>query len=127
MDERPEEVDDRPWEQPGGVRRDYLSHRGGLLRHLGSIAVACCLLSGCLIVPALISIILGMAVWAMANQDLARMREGVMDPQGEAETDRARQTAAACVILSIPIAFFCGIPFGRTVVESTIRFAVRNL
>lgn len=113
MDARPEEVDERPWEQPGNLRRDCLPHRGMMLRHLGDVAIASCLLSGCLIILALIGFSLGIAVWFMAAQDLARMRAGTMDPGGEADTERARQTAIACVVLSIPIAFFFGIPAGR--------------
>lgn len=124
MDDQPEEDDDRPWEQQGSLRRDALPHRGELLRHLGNIAVGCCLLSGCLVVPSLISFALGIAVWVMAGQDLAKMRTGMMDPQGESETVNARNAAAACVILSIPIAIFYGIPLSGA---ALVQFAAKIL
>jgi hypothetical protein len=110
MDERPEEEDERPWEQPGGVRRDCLPHRVELLQLLENIAKSCCLLSACLFVSALISLTVGIAVWVMASQDLARMRAGMMDPEGEKATVNVRETAITLTMLSIFFPLLCGIP-----------------
>ena len=42
---------------------------------------------------------LGLAVWAMAGRDLARMRAGLMDPAGREQTEGARAwgVLAVCV------------------------------
>lgn len=117
MDDRPEEVDDRPWEQPGNPRRDCLPHRAVLLRQLGDVAFGCCLLSAVLIVPALISVPLGIAVWIMAGQDLAKMRAGTMDPQGQTDTERARKMAIGCVLFSFVYTMALGTPVGKELLQ----------
>ena len=53
--------DPRPWERPGGVRRDCEPHRGRLLHVLGVLSLVCGMLSGCL-APAILALPLGVAV-----------------------------------------------------------------
>lgn len=72
MDDRPEEEDERPWEEAGGMRRDVLPHRAVWLRRLAITAMVLGFSSVVLIVPALIGLPLGIAVWRMASQDLPR-------------------------------------------------------
>lgn len=110
MKEQPEDVDERPWERPGRVRRDCEPHRAELLRQLGTAAIVCGFLTVILAVPALIGLPLGIAVSVMANRDLAKMRAGEMDPQGEADTERARQIACFSLLVSGAMLFGCGIP-----------------
>src|SRR4051794_29093713 len=100
MDAWYEEGDDRPWQRPDNLRGYYAPHRGEQLRKLARIASAFCVLSAFLIVPALFSFSLGITVWIMAGLDLVKMRAGEMDPQGEADTKRARNDALLCVVAS---------------------------
>jgi hypothetical protein len=74
------------------VRRDCEPHRGHLLLWLGYAGAACGLLS-CLFLPGILAVALGIAVEAMAKADLARMRQGQMDPAGKAQTERGRYLA----------------------------------
>ena len=87
--------DDRPWEQPGAVRRDCEPHRGDVLLGLGRISLACGLLSLCLCVPAAISVPLGLVVWLLAERDLAKMAAGQMDPAGRELTQAGNSYAQA--------------------------------
>jgi hypothetical protein len=81
-----------PWDRAGAVRRDCEPHRGHLLLVLGYAGAACGLLS-CLFLPGIGAVVLGVAVEAMARADLAKMRQGRMDPAGKAATERARSWA----------------------------------
>jgi hypothetical protein len=114
--------DVEPWEQPGALRRDYESHRSGLLLGLGLTAGLCGILSVLclplfisvspalanptllvrglelvvlLIVcfPWLMALALGISVWVMADRDLARMRAGLVDPRGLPRAEGAREWA----------------------------------
>ena len=84
--------DERPWEKPGGVRRDCEAHRGGLLLFLGVVSVVGASLS-CLLLPALIALALGVGVSMTAAHDLRKMEAGVMDPSGDRRTALARDWA----------------------------------
>jgi hypothetical protein len=96
-----------PWELPGSVRRDCLPHRGPLLARLGAQAIAASLLAfalwcvgvGILCLP--IGLALGLATWAMAGYDLVRMRRGLTDRRGEAQTREARRLGRLAVCLSL--------------------------
>ena len=81
----------RPWEGPGAVRRDREPHRGGLLLALGRAGSLCALLTPVLILPGLVALSLGLTVWVLARQDLAKMRAGLMDPAGRKQAGRARR------------------------------------
>jgi hypothetical protein len=110
--------EDRPWERPGAVRRDCVSHRGPLLRALSAAALLLVLLSfaaailsplmarplGVLLLALLWSAGLGLAVttYALARRDLALMAAGLMDPAGHPATLYARDLAlGACVVVGI--------------------------
>lgn len=112
MDERTVETDDRPWEQPGVVRRDCEPHRAELLGQLGTIAVICGFLTAILVVTAVVSLPLGIAVCIMARQDLAKMQTREMDPQGAADTERALQTGIFSLFVSAAMLVTFGIPIG---------------
>jgi hypothetical protein len=105
-----------PWEQPGGFRLDGEPHRGDLLSGLGNTALvagffAFALASlglGLLCLP--VALPLGLAVWAAARRDLARMGRGLMDPRGEDKTEEARLSGRAAmwlgllgVVLALPL------------------------
>jgi hypothetical protein len=86
-----EEEDDRPWER--GIRRDCEPHRGGLVLTLGIVSIVCGAMAApfafCYGVGAVIAAIglgLGIPAWVMGHRDLARMRQGVKDPQGRGTT-----------------------------------------
>jgi hypothetical protein len=89
-----EEVDDRPWERRGEVRRDCEPHRGGLVLTLGIMSIVlgavgipfvCCWGFGAL--SAAVGLGLGIPAWIMGHRDLAMMREGVKDPVGQGSTN----------------------------------------
>src|SRR5262249_2208650 len=92
-----EEDDDRPWEQPGQIRRDAVSHRGHLVLTLGILGVVlsvlgipalfcgfCCPPVG--IVGSLISLPFTITAWAMGQSDLQKMRKNMRDPRGQGMT-----------------------------------------
>jgi hypothetical protein len=99
--------DIRPWEFPGNVRRDCDPHRALLLCVLGGAAFGCGFFAIATVVPALIAIPLGLAVWRMSEHDLRQMRWGQMDPRGRAGTILAQVWAWGGIFLSL----FCWVPF----------------
>jgi hypothetical protein len=92
--------DPRPWERPGAVRRDCAPHRGRLLRVLGGVSLVCGILAPVLMLPGLIGLPLSVAVLVLSGRDLARMRRGLLDPSGRAETEKARGLAFGGLVLS---------------------------
>jgi hypothetical protein len=93
--------DARPWEEPGGVRRDCQPHRGNLLLLLAWISLVLGALTPFFILPALLSFILGAITERMVNKDLKRMRRGLLDPNGEAQARKAAKLARAAVIVTL--------------------------
>jgi hypothetical protein len=89
-----ERANGEPWELPGAVRRDVEPDRGPTLLLLGGISLACGLLSLVGFVPSLVAVPLGVAVRVAAGRDLTKMREGQMDPGGQAQTRRASSLAS---------------------------------
>jgi hypothetical protein len=86
----------------GLVRRDYEPHRGPLIASLGNLSMILGGLSLCLLgAGALFSVPLGIAAWMMANRDLERMREGLMDPRGKVPTETGRAGAIAGILLGL--------------------------
>jgi hypothetical protein len=83
------------WQQPGSVRRDCESHRGGLLLGLAVIGVLLAFLH----VLAVIGLPLCVAVWRMSREDLRKMQAGLMDPRGLANTRSARQWGVVGMII----------------------------
>ncbi len=87
--------------RPGGPpRRDCESHRGPLISTMGNVSLVVGGLSVCLFgLGALLSVPLGIVTWVLANQDLARMRQGIMDPAGRESTETGRTGAILGVVL----------------------------
>src|SRR4029077_1129175 len=84
------------------LRRDALPHRGALLTTLGNVSLVVGFLSLCLFgAGALVGVPLGIAVWVMAQTDLAQMRAGLMDSHGRHLTETARASAITGLILSL--------------------------
>jgi hypothetical protein len=91
----------RPWEQPGAVRRDCAPHRGHVLALLAWLSVACGVLSFCLVVPGLPGLAFGAGTWVLAAGDLARMRQGRMDRAGRPATEAAQECGLLGGLLSL--------------------------
>jgi hypothetical protein len=77
-------------------RRDLAPHRGSTILTLGILSLVIC------------GPILGPIAWVMGSTDLAEMRQGRMDPDGEGTTNAGRICGMIASILSIVlIAFWC--------------------
>ncbi len=102
VDERlvAEDEGDRPWEQPGGLRRDAEPHRGELLVLLAHLSQVCGLASLFVGVPALVGLPLAFAVRRAARRDVAGMTAGLLDVRGRATTERARDLATRGLVLN---------------------------
>ncbi len=87
---------------------DCEPHRGRLLLPLGRVAFACGVLSAFAVVPALIGLPLGVAVYVLARGDLVRMGTGRMDPEGKEQTGDAASFAALGLVFSGLALAICG-------------------
>ena len=67
-------------------RRYQQPHRGPQVLVFAILGLACCLL-------------FGIFAWSMANEDLAKMRSGVMDPAGQGMTQAGRVIAIVSLVL----------------------------
>jgi hypothetical protein len=86
--------DDEPRAMRGGR-----AHRAALIGGLGNVSMVLGLVSMCVpIVPALISVILGIVAWVMASSDLIQMREGAMDVRGRRATEAGRNNAIIGIV-----------------------------
>ena len=65
--------------------------------------------SWCLVLPSLVGLPLGLAVYAVAGRDLARMRAGLLDKRGWGRMEAARSRAIDGIILSVPFWYFLGL------------------
>ena len=100
--------DPRPWEQPGGVRRDCEPHRGDHLAVLGTVSVVLSLGGSVLsLILTLGGVVLGVAVVVMARHDLAKMRAGLMDPSGEGLVKTARRRGLWGIALGLLVLVLC--------------------
>jgi hypothetical protein len=77
-DDYDDDYDDRPSRVRKRRRRDLEPHRGGLILALGIISF--------FFAP----LILGPIAWILGNIDLAAIRAGRMDPEGESQTSTGR-------------------------------------
>jgi hypothetical protein len=93
-------------------RRDSLPHRGRLIDGLGTISVFGGVLSFCT-GPVGVLMALGCAIPAliMAHADLARMREGAVDPEGRLLTEFGRTKALVGLALAVLGALFFFLAF----------------
>lgn len=105
-DDEDEHEDDRPWERRRRrrqVRRDCEPHRGSMILVLGIVSIPLAMVGMCCGfcsygIGGLASVVgLGLAIpgWVMGRHDLARMRAGEMDPEGESQT----QSGMICAII----------------------------
>jgi predicted Zn finger-like uncharacterized protein len=80
--EKDQEDSDRPWEESGHFRgrRDAEPHRGTLILVLGIVSIVMLVLCGPAGLP------LGIAAWVMGRRDLIKMRQNLMDREGEGLT-----------------------------------------
>lgn len=85
-------------------RRDWEPHRGGAILTLGILSAIFGTLSLCCGVPAVAGLGFGIPAWAMAAHDMHKMRMGVMDRNGMANTQSGQSYAMVGVVLS----FLCG-------------------
>jgi hypothetical protein len=77
-------------------RRDLVPHRGSTILTLGILSLVVC------------GPILGPIAWIMGNQDMAEIRAGRMDPEGESSTNAGRICGIIGTLLSIVgLVFFC--------------------
>jgi hypothetical protein len=100
------EGDERPWERPGGRRRDSEPHRGPLLVLLGTASLVCGILSLCLAAAAVIGLPLAVCTCVLVQGDLARMEAGRMDRCGQQPAERAQDRAVLGGLLCL-----CGLAF----------------
>lgn len=100
MEQQLHELEDRPWEQPGVLRRDCVPHRGGLLLGFGRLSGCIGLLSLVFVLPSPFGLFMSAAVWVLAYRDLAEMRAGQRDSAGEADTGHALGCAMAGIVLN---------------------------
>src|SRR5262249_11462455 len=91
-------VDDRPWDQPGGVRRDWEPHRAGLFNVLTPLAGILGTFSLFVWPLSVVSFPLGVMLWVMSRNDLAAMKARQMDPAGIAQTNIAFRTAPVAIV-----------------------------
>jgi predicted Zn finger-like uncharacterized protein len=107
-DEDEDDDDDRPSRRRKRRRSsarggNYVPHRGGMILAFGLIG----LIGGFVIG---FPFIFGIVAWVMGNTDLAEMRAGRMDPEGEGMTQAGRIMGMIATILAIvSILAFCGI------------------
>jgi len=71
----------------GGTPSGLTPHRGVLILVLGIVGIACCF-------------ICGIIAWVMGNDDLRKMDEGQMNPEGRGLT----QAGKICGIISVALA-----------------------
>jgi hypothetical protein len=108
--------DPRPWELAGGFRRDCAPHRAPFLNWLGIAAVTLGWISFFTLFPVVVALPLGVIVKTLAQHDLDRMQQGVVDPQGWKVTEQAREYGSACTVLSLLGLLFCGLPLSALIV-----------
>jgi hypothetical protein len=97
-----------PWARPGAVRRDCEPHRGKLVLKLADASLLLGAFALCLGFVAGLALACGAAAWVLASRDLGRMRSGLMDPRGQADTARGRTRARAGLALGLYAAVLWG-------------------
>jgi hypothetical protein len=92
----------------GAVRRDCEPHRGKLVLKLADASLLLGAFALCLGFVAGLALACGVAAWGLASRDLGRMRSGLMDPRGQADTARGRTRARAGLALGLYAAVVWG-------------------
>jgi uncharacterized paraquat-inducible protein A len=107
--------------QEGKQRRYWEPHRGGTILTLGILSALFGVLSLCCGFPAVAGLGFGIPAWAMATHDMHRMRMGVMDRNGMANTQSGQSYAMVGVVLS----FLCGVGYTFWFFMVPMRFPFR--
>jgi hypothetical protein len=102
-------------------RRDREPHRGGAILTLGILSALFGTLSLCCGVPAVAGLGFGIPAWVMATHDMHKMRRGVMDRNGMANTQSGQSYAMVGVVLS----FLCGTGYTLWFVTMPMRMLFR--
>src|ERR1019366_809601 len=107
---RAEEGDD-DFAERRPIRATVYPHRGTVILTLGIMS---------LVIPC-VAIICGPIAWSMANSDLAEMRAGRMDPDGEGIVQAGRILGMIALgLLALVALFYCGI-FGIAVLGGAMQ------
>jgi hypothetical protein len=77
-------------------RHDYEPHRSGLILGLGIASLCVIALGG---IGVVIGLVLGPIAWTMGSADLAAIRAGRMDPEGESQTSTGRMCGMIATIV----------------------------
>ncbi len=136
MDAEQPDDDDRPWEQPGAVRRDCEPHRGRALLALAqfplclyvvwhvlscarmgfgpSLPIGSAVLAVIDLAVNLVGVGFGAWVYALTRRDLARMAAGELDPRGHRQTVLAQICAWLGIVMGFAQVVGCVVvPFWR--------------
>jgi len=98
----------RPWERPGALRRDCEPDRARFLMLLGMLSLVSGFLSF-LLLPALVAVALGLAVWVMSSRDSKKMGAGLMDRRGWKRTCIAERWASGGLLLGVSGLVYWGV------------------
>src|SRR5262249_32903981 len=98
-DDDNDDDDDRPRHRKrrrsSSYRGNYVPPRGGMILAFGLIG-----LIGGFVIP-LVPVVFGIIAWVMGNADMAEIRAGRMDPEGEGMTQAGRIMGMISTILAI--------------------------
>jgi hypothetical protein len=121
-----ERFDEEDWEDSprsrrstaGRPRRDWESHRGGLVLTLGvlslvSISISCFPLG----------VVLGVIAWVLGQGDLRKINAGMMDPEGQSSTYAGWMCGIIGAALNGLITLACGAGLGLTIYADMSRSA----
>ena len=119
-------LEDRPWEQPGELRRDAEPHRGRILILLAAATSVSGILTPflpilfckfplpyrhdlCFLIMLVLSgagLLVGLTTWVMARADLSKMQTGMMDRHGKALTEEAKNWNFSGLLLNLALFLF---------------------
>jgi hypothetical protein len=103
-----EEEEEEEYEDRRRIRRDLEPHRGALVLVLGILSIAALVFYLCCFIP--VSPIVGAFAWILGHQDLRKMKEGRMDPDGQGLTSAGWICGMIGTVLGILVAVgYCGI------------------
>jgi DNA-directed RNA polymerase subunit RPC12/RpoP len=100
----------RDRQQPYFNHQDTQPHRGGLILALGIIGLA-----GIFCAP--VGLVFGICAWVMGRTDLAKMRRGDMDREGEGLTYAGR----VCGIIATSVCLLLSLCFGLSLISTIIE------
>jgi len=103
---RDDDDDDYPRRRP--MRRDWEPHRGGMILTFGIISAASITFAMCYGLTTPIGIGFGLAAWIMGSRDLKKIRAGMMDPEGEGNTQAGWICGIIGVCLNTVAMLACG-------------------